>query len=93
MIDTSTVQKTAQLAQLELSSEKIVSLGAQFANILKDFSILQKVDTQGVAPMVTPLENLDIWRQDEIQRPSEFEEIMANAPESQGTLYKVPPVV
>jgi len=93
MIDKNTVQKTAHLAQLKISSEQASSFGLQFANILRDFSTLQKVDTEGVVPMVTPLGNNHFLREDRIEKTESTKEILANAPDSQGTLYKVPPVV
>ena len=44
-------------------------------------------------PMVTPNEIEQYWRDDRIEHTLSPDEAMKNAPEKEGNLFKVPPVV
>lgn len=90
MID---VKKIAQLARLTLREEESAAYENHFRAILKYFEALEKVDTEGVEPMVTPTPMEQFWRQDQVVEWEGAEQALANAPERSGHLFKVPPVV
>ncbi len=65
----------------------------QLASILGYVDQLQKIDTSGVEPLVHPLEQANIFR-DDVLRPSlSPAEALANAPERLGNLFQVPAVL
>ncbi len=88
------VEALAKLARVGLTDEEKRSLAAQMSEILDYARALDEVDVQDIAPtsQVTGLTN--VYRQDIIVR-SELsrEELLANAPESEGGSIKVKAVL
>lgn len=93
MIDPKQVAHMAHLARLKVSDTQLQEYSKQLQNILKYFEQISKVNTQGVEPMITPTEIEEYWREDQSQKESTSEQMLANAPERAGNLFKVPPVV
>lgn len=93
MIDLKTIEKIAQLARLSLSQEELVEHGHQLEKVLKHFDQISKINTANVEPLVTPAEIEFYARPDEVVKDTTTEEILANAPDRAGNLFKVPPVV
>lgn len=88
------VEALATLARVGLSEEEKVSLASQMTEILDYAKQLDKVDTSNVEPtsQVTGLNN--VYREDvvvcsELSR----DELLANAPESEGGAIKVKAVL
>ncbi len=81
------------LARLETSDEELKNLSQQLGQILKYFDQLQKIPTDGVEPLVTPVQIEAIYRNDEVEVELDLADVMKNAPEKVGNLFKVPPVV
>ena len=68
-------------------------LGEQLTKVLAHFQQISQIDTAGVEPLVTP-SDIDFYtRPDVAHNPNTTEEILQNAPEKGGNLFKVPPVV
>jgi len=88
----------ARLARLALSEEEKERYTQQLGQILTYIEKMSALDTTNVAPTshVLPLSN--VWREDRLE-PSTSEtlgspeEILANAPESEGPLFKVKKVI
>jgi aspartyl-tRNA(Asn)/glutamyl-tRNA(Gln) amidotransferase subunit C len=93
MIDRKTIEHIAHLSRLEISESQAQELSEQMTKILGYFEQISKVDTKGVEPLVTPSEIESFWREDEVVKQNSSEEMVANAPERVGNLFKVPPVV
>lgn len=93
MIDHKTIEKIAQLARLNLSQEEIVAQGQQLEKVLKHFDQIAKINTENIQPLVTPADIEFYARPDEAIKETTTEEILANAPDKAGNLFKVPPVV
>jgi aspartyl-tRNA(Asn)/glutamyl-tRNA(Gln) amidotransferase subunit C len=87
------LQKTAELARLELNDEQARALGPQFDAILAHFEILAAVDVEGVPPTRGATDLADVRRQDLIQESGPFEALLANAPDRQGEHYGVPKTI
>lgn len=92
-MDQKTVKKIADLARIEISPEKAQELAAQLSKAINYFEQISKVDTTHVEPLITPAEIESFWRDDVVEQKFSAEEMVQNAPESQGHLFKVPPVV
>jgi len=92
------VEHVARLARLALSEEEKERYTQQLGQILTYIEKMSALNTENVAPTshVLPLSN--VWREDKLE-PSTSEtlgspeEILANAPESEGSLFKVKKVI
>lgn len=93
MIDRKTIEHIAHLSRLEVSEQQAQEFSEQLSKILGYFEQISKVDTKDVEPLVTPSEIESFWREDKVVHTNSSEEMVANAPERVGQLFKVPPVV
>jgi len=93
MIDQKTIEHIARLARLRITPAEAKEYGEQLSKVLNHFEQISKVDTMGVEPLVTPIKIEFYARLDEVQQETTTEEILANAPEKAGHLFKVPPVI
>lgn len=93
MIDQKTIEHIAKLARLSITAEEAVEYGDQLTKVLNHFQQIAKIDTTGVEPLVTPADIEFYSRLDEARHETTTEEILANAPDKAGNLFKVPPVV
>ncbi|MDZ4677337.1 MAG: Asp-tRNA(Asn)/Glu-tRNA(Gln) amidotransferase subunit GatC [Oligoflexia bacterium] len=88
-----TIKKIADLARLELTPEEHTLYSKQLTAIVDFISQLSKVNTDGVAPLVTPTEMAQSFREDVVGKGFEPGAATSNAPQNSGNLYKVPPVL
>ena len=86
-------KRVAKLACLSLEEGDYEKLHDQFDVILKHFDSISEIDTEGVEPLITPVEIEYRFRKDEVENWETAEAAVSNAPEKQGNLFKVPPVV
>ena len=93
MIDQKTIENIAQLARLKVTAEEAVEYGEQLSKVLAHFQQISKIDTTNIEPLVTPTEIEYYLRVDEAVPLAKTEEMLKNAPEKAGNLFKVPPVV
>lgn len=93
-ISTDDVLHLAQLSQLQLSDDEVVSLQADLENILGYVTQLSELDTSGVEPtyQVTDLEN--VGRDDTVQKSDVTREsLLSLAPAHSDNQIKVPKVL
>ncbi len=93
MIDQKTIQHIAKLARLKVTPEEATVYGDQLTKVLSHFQKISEIDTTGIEPLVTPTEIEIYLRPDEVKKENTAEEMVVNAPEKAGNLFKVPPVV
>ena len=93
MIDQKTIEQIAKLARLRVTAEEAQGYAEQLSKVLIHFKEIEKIDTKNIQPLVTPVEILFEARRDRVVKELSPEEILANAPEKAGHLFKVPPVV
>lgn len=93
MIDQRTALNVAHLARLKMTDEEALSIAQQLSKVLSHFEEISKINTDGVEPLVTPSEIENYWRSDEVKSDFKAEDMVANAPDRAGNLFKVPPVV
>jgi aspartyl-tRNA(Asn)/glutamyl-tRNA(Gln) amidotransferase subunit C len=90
-IDREQLLHVARLARLELREEEIERLGAQLNDILAAVSKVSELDLSDVPPTSHPLDVVNVWAEDEPQPCLSAQEALANAPEREGSYFKVPP--
>lgn len=93
MIDKKSIEHIAKLARLQISEAEAIEFSQQMEKILQNFKQIEKIDTNGIEPMITPTEIEAYWREDQVKQEFKPEDMVANAPERAGNLFKVPPVV
>jgi aspartyl-tRNA(Asn)/glutamyl-tRNA(Gln) amidotransferase subunit C len=90
-IDRDQLLHVARLARLELREDEIERLGAQLNDILVAVSKVSELDLSDVPPTSHPLDVVNVWAEDEPAPCLSVEEALANAPEREGSYFKVPP--
>lgn len=93
MIKKEEVENIARLARLEVTSNKLEEYAKQLSSVMAYFDQIKTVETKGVEPLITPTEIEEFFRKDEVVQDLTPEEILANAPDKIGNLFRVPPVI
>ncbi len=87
------VAKVAGLARLNLEPEKVEQFAAQFNDILGYMQKLNELDTSGVEPLYSPVIHETVFRNDEVRMEYSREELLGNAPDTDGSYFIVPRIV
>jgi len=87
------VLHVARLARLELADEEIERLTVQLGAILEAVGKVAELDLSDVPPTPHPLDLINVWGEDEPHESLPLEDALANAPEREGDLFRVPPSV
>ncbi len=87
------VEHVARLARLELSAAEKDRMRSQLDAILGYVEQLRQVDTSGVEPTSHILPLLNVMREDEVRPSYPVEAMLANAPEADGHLFRVPQIL
>lgn len=87
------VHKIADLSKLKLSEAEEKEFAGQLNAIFEHFEKLSKVNTENIEPLVTPTQISQRLREDVVVSGLGSEKSLQNAPEKQGYLFKVPPVI
>lgn len=83
----------ANLSKLYIEDEKIEKYTNELSNMVDLANSLEKVNVEGVNPTNHILDIKNVFRKDEVSPSSTREEILKNAPQSQGGCVSVPKVV
>jgi aspartyl-tRNA(Asn)/glutamyl-tRNA(Gln) amidotransferase subunit C len=87
-------QKIASLARIELTDEESSKVQSEFDTILEYIHQLDKVEIpEGTEPFFGATESTNAVREDSVVPSFDREEILKNAPDSDGEFYRVPPVL
>ena len=87
------VEHVARLARLELSSAEKERMRSQLDVILGYIEKLNQVDTTGVPPTTHVLSLVNVMREDEVRPSYPVEAMLANAPDPEGELFRVPRIL
>ena len=87
------VRHVARLARLSLDDARLQKLTGELESILGYIDKLSQVDTSNVEPMAHALLVHNVFRADVPQPALTTEQVLANAPESDGPFFKVPKVI
>jgi len=92
-ISSKEVAKVARLARLDLGQDKLDQYAAQLGDILGYMDKLAELDTASVEPMYTPVDQVSVMREDVVKKDYAREDILKNAPETDGAFFIVPRIV
>jgi aspartyl-tRNA(Asn)/glutamyl-tRNA(Gln) amidotransferase subunit C len=92
-VDAATVRRIAQLARIAVRDDEIQHLEGELNAMLAFVEQLSEVNIEGVAPMtsVTPMEMKK--RADVVTERNIVDDILKNAPATEGHFFLVPKVV
>ena len=85
------IEHVARLAHLALTEEELERLGGQLGAILEAVGKVSELDLSDVEPTSHPLDLVNVGRPDEPVPSLTLEEAQANAPQTEGGFFKVPP--
>ncbi|MBR6010589.1 MAG: Asp-tRNA(Asn)/Glu-tRNA(Gln) amidotransferase subunit GatC [Alphaproteobacteria bacterium] len=88
------LHKFADLIKIDISDEKLEKMNID--SVVEWLDKLQKIDTTGVKPMLSPAEHKLPLREDVVTEPNMRNEILANAPDTAGVsrgYFAVPKVM
>lgn len=83
----------ARLARLAIADEQLVKYGDQLHAILGYVQRISQADVSGIEPMAHPLPVSNAYRDDTVGDSLQLENVLQNAPESDGPFFKVPKVI
>ena len=92
-VESAEVKRIAKLARLHLTNTEIQSMAPELSDILGYVEQLGQVDTDGVEPLSHVHEVVNQLRPDEVQPSLPLEQVFRNAPDTDGTYFKVPQVI
>ncbi len=87
------VRGVGRLARLELTEAEIAGLTTDLNTLMGHFQHLEELDTSSVEPTFHVLELSNVLRQDETRASLSIEDVVANAPASDGPFFVVPRIV
>lgn len=87
------VRYVAKLARLALTDEEARVYGAQLADILGHVAALNELDTSEVAATAQVIESRNVWRDDDPIACLSRDEVLAEAPKTQGAYFRVPRII
>ncbi len=93
-VDKSTVQRIASLARIRVPEEELETLAGELSQILDWVEQLEEVDTDGVTPMASSAEGMELrWRDDVVTDGNKADDVLANAPDTRNGYFVVPKVI
>ena len=85
------VLHVAGLAWLALSDDEIDRLTTELDKILDAVGIVAELDLADVPPTSHPLDLVNVWEEDVPRDSLPLEDVLANAPEAEDAMFRVPP--
>jgi aspartyl-tRNA(Asn)/glutamyl-tRNA(Gln) amidotransferase subunit C len=85
------VAHVARLARLKLTHDELERFGEQLSAILEAVGKVSELDLSDVPPTAHPLDLVNVWGDDEPRPSLSVEEALANAPDRDGSFFRVPP--
>lgn len=87
------VEHVARLARLEITEVEKEALSEQLSAILTYIEKLKTLDTEGVEPTTTVIEQTNVFREDRARPSLPVETALANAPEQAEGFLCVPRIL
>lgn len=92
-IDEQAVRHIAHLSRLALTEDEVRRFGPQLSSILEYVDKLNELDTDSVEPTAHALPVHNVFRSDDPRDSFDPQRALANAPQRDGSFFKVPKVL
>lgn len=93
VVDNETVKHIAKLANLNLTEEQIDKTLLNMEDILNFANTVNNVNTDNVDETIGASGNYNVFRKDEIKNFEDRDALLANAPEQEDGMFKIPKVI
>ena len=87
------INNLAKLSHLSFTEEERKEIKADLQEMITFIEKLKEVNTEGVEPLLHMSSNVNILRDDIVEGSVSREEGLKNAPDTDGTFFKVPKVI
>jgi aspartyl-tRNA(Asn)/glutamyl-tRNA(Gln) amidotransferase subunit C len=87
------VEKIVELARLKFTDEDLENFTPQMNEILSYMDKLNELDTENVKPLSHPVEQTNVFREDELKPSISTEDALKNAPSKDEHHFIVPKVI
>ncbi len=92
-ISNQTIDKLANLAQLQFSDKEKAEIKVDLEKMVGFIEQLQKVDTTNIEPLIHMSDAINVLRTDEIKGSVTVDEALQNAPSKDDHFFSVPKVI
>ncbi|MDD2482029.1 MAG: Asp-tRNA(Asn)/Glu-tRNA(Gln) amidotransferase subunit GatC [Lutispora sp.] len=89
MIEKKDLEYVASLAKLKLREEEVEKVRAKFSMVLDYVSMLNRLNTKGIEPLINVNNMTNVMRDDEVGESLDRETLLANAPDKMYGCIKV----
>lgn len=83
----------AKLANLNLKEDEIENYLANLQDILNFANIVNDANVDDLSGTISANPNYNVFRKDEIKQFEDMESLLANAPDKERNMYKIPKVI
>ena len=83
----------AKLSDLKISDEELESYRANLEEILNFADIVNSANVEGLDETIGANDNFNVFREDEVKEFEDREALLANAPEKERDMFKIPKVI
>ena len=90
MVNREEVKHIADLSMLNLSEEEITMYTTNMQDIVEFANQINELDTEGIEESAFALDTYNVFRKDEVRESFDREELLKNAPSSNGEAYSLP---
>jgi aspartyl-tRNA(Asn)/glutamyl-tRNA(Gln) amidotransferase subunit C len=87
------VDNLANLSRLSFTETEKTEIKGDLQRMIAFVEKLQEVDTTGISPLLHMTDAINVYREDTVKGSIAREDAMKNAPETDGTFFKVPKVI
>lgn len=87
------IDNLAKLSHLSFSEQEKKEIRADLQQMITFIEKLKEVNTEGVTPLLHMSDNINILRDDVVEGSVSREEGLKNAPDTDGTFFRVPKVI
>ena len=92
-INQNVLSKLARLSKLKFNEDEMKLISNDLSKMLDFINQLQDLDTEGIDPLIHVNEEINNWREDQVQGMISQEEALSNSPVKDGTYFKLPKVL
>ena len=92
-VDNKLVSHLAHLSRLNVAEDKMDQLVADMQDLVGFVEKLNEIDTTGTLPLMHMGDGVNVLRKDEVNGSISREAALKNAPDQDGTFFKVPKVI
>ena len=92
-INQNVISKLARLSKLKFNEDEMKLISNDLSKMLDFINQLQDLDTEGIDPLIHVNEEINNWREDQVQGMISQEEALSNSPVKEGTYFKLPKVL